>query len=99
MKKTEVAMTILIASAAMLAAFFLTRSLFGSEIEREAKVETTEPIVKDESKGVSISRRIFNENALNPTVEVYVNGDVDQSRSVQMEDIESSIINSGEEEN
>lgn len=99
MKKTEVAMTILIASAAMLAAFFLTRSLFGSEIEREATVETTEPIVKDESKGISISRRVFNENALNPTVEVYVNGDIDPSRSVQMEDIESSIINSGEEEN
>ena len=92
MRKTEVAMTILIASAAMLAAFFLTRALFGSEIEREATVETAEPIVKDESKGVSISRRIFNEKALNPTVEVYVNGDIDQSRPINIDDIESSVI-------
>ena len=92
MKKTEVAMTLLIASVAMIAAFFLTRALFGSEIEREATVETADPIVQDSSNGISISRRVFNEQALNPTVEVYVNGDVDPNRSIDMEDIESSVI-------
>lgn len=93
MKKTEVAMTLLIASVAMIAAFFLTRAMFGSEIEREATVETADPIVQDNSNGISISRRVFNEQALNPTVEVYVNGDVDPDRSIDMEDIESSVIN------
>lgn len=92
MKKTEVAMTLLIASVAMIAAFFLTRAMFGSEIEREATVETADPIVQDNSNGISISRRVFNEQALNPTVEVYVNGDVDPDRSIDMEDIESSVI-------
>lgn len=97
MKKTEVAMTLLIASVAMIGAFFLTRALFGSEIEREATVETTEPIIKNNASGISISRRVFNEHALNPTVEVYVNGDVDLDRTVDMEAIQSAINNTEEE--
>ena len=72
MKKTEVAMIVLIASFAMMGAFFLTQTLFGSEIEREAIVETTEPISVNSKGQLSVSGRIFNEKALNPTVEVYV---------------------------
>lgn len=75
MKKSEVAMIILIASFAMIGAFFLTQALFGSEIQREATVETTEPISENESGELTVSGRIFNEKALNPTVEVYVDGD------------------------
>lgn len=72
MKKTEVAMIVLIASFAMMGAFFLTQTLFGSEIEREAIVETAEPISVNSKGQLSVSGRIFNEKALNPTVEVYV---------------------------
>lgn len=98
MKRTEIAMTILIASAAMVAAFFITQSLFSTEIEREATVEVAEPITADNSGGLSISRRIFNEFALNPTVEVYVNGNVSPSEVVDMQDIEATIPNSDGED-
>ena len=98
MKKTEIAMTILVASVAMVGAFFLARALFGSEIEREAIVETTEPIIVDGSKGVSISRRIFNEEALNPTVEVYVDSGTDSSGMLLMDDLQA-LIGTLEEEN
>ncbi len=73
MKRTEIAMIILVASICMAITFFIVRSAFGNIVNREASVKTIEPI----SDGlVQPSKLIFNENAINPTVEIYVDNDI-----------------------
>lgn len=73
MKKTEVAMIVLIASISMFATFFIARALLGDNIKREKAVPVVTE-VKDEL--VPPSKLIFNKDAINPTVEVYVDNDV-----------------------
>lgn len=69
-------MIILVASLCMAITFFVVRSLFGSAIDREKTVKTIEPI----NDGlVQPSKLIFNEKAINPTVEVYVEADIKSS--------------------
>lgn len=69
MKKTDIAMIILIASISILGAFFATNALLGDDASEEVSVKTIEPI-KVETAPVDPS--IFNENAINPSVEVQV---------------------------
>jgi len=73
MKKTEIAMIVLIASLSMFATFFIVRTIFGDSIKKEKTV----PVVT-EVRDVLIppSKLIFNEKAINPTVEVYIEDDV-----------------------
>ena len=73
MKKTEIAMIILIASVSMFATFLIARTLLGDSIKREKTVPVVTE-VKDEL--VPPSKLIFNDDAINPTVEVYVDQDV-----------------------
>lgn len=73
MKKSEIAMIVLVASICMMITFFAVRSFFGNITNRERNVPTIEPI----SDGLEQpSKLIFNTNAINPTVEVYVENDV-----------------------
>lgn len=76
MKKTEIAMIILIASVSMFATFLIARTLLGDSIKREKTVPVVTE-VKDEL--VPPSKLIFNDDAINPTVEVYVDQDVGES--------------------
>mgnify|MGYP000895703324 CR=1 FL=1 len=69
MKRTEIAMIILIASAAALITFFAVNSLLGGRIKQSATIEETEEIDRQLAKPTN---RIFNVRAINPTVEVYV---------------------------
>lgn len=73
MKKTEIAMIVLIASISMFATFFIARALLGDNIKREKAVPVVTE-VKDEL--VPPSKLIFSKDAINPTVEVYVDNDV-----------------------
>lgn len=69
MKKTDIAMIILIAVTSVLIAFFVTRGILGSSSTQEVKVKTIESIsstVQDPDPA------IFNSNALNPAVEVQI---------------------------
>lgn len=69
MKRTDVAMIILIASVSILIAFFATKALFGGAANESVKVKTIDPIsstIKDPDPA------IFNKNAINPTVGVGV---------------------------
>ena len=72
MKKTDIAMIILIASVAIMTAFFIGNSLpFLKPSEDGVKVQTIEaiePTVEDPDASV------FNDDAINPTVEVVVGG-------------------------
>ena len=67
MKKTDLAMIVLIASVSVLIAFFVTRSIFGGSANEPVEVKTIERI--DPSLG-EVNPTVFNENAINPAVEV-----------------------------
>lgn len=71
MKKSDVAMIILIASVSVLIAYFVANSIFGGAASSSQVVKTIEPI---DSTIVEPSSEIFNTNAINPAVEVQING-------------------------
>lgn len=69
MKKTDFAMIALIASISIIGAFFATSTLFGDMSGDALKVKTIEPVTSDITEP---DPAIFNENAINPVVEVQV---------------------------
>lgn len=69
MKRSEIAMIILIASLSMLFTFTLAQSLLGDKVKRKASVEQATKISQDL---VQPAKRTFNKDAINPTVEVCV---------------------------
>ncbi len=70
MKKSDVAMIILIASVSVMIAYFVASSMFGGSANTSQKVQTIDSI---DSKIVEPSPDIFNTNAINPSVEVQIN--------------------------
>lgn len=66
MKKNDVAALILIASVSLMIAWFTANSLIGEPKKSAQKVKTVESIT---TKLESPDKRIFNKNAINPTVE------------------------------
>lgn len=70
MKKTDVAMIILIASVSVVVAFFTAKAIFGDTYDGKANVKTIEKI---DSSIVQPSSKIFNKDAINPTVQVEIN--------------------------
>jgi hypothetical protein len=73
MKKTDVAMIVLIASMSVLVAYFVARSIpaLGNSQNQAVKVKTAEPI---SSHVDTPDPTVFNANAINPTVEVIIGG-------------------------
>ena len=71
MKKTDIAMVVFIASISVIVAFFVARSLFGDVYNGTARVKTVDRI---DSSIVAPSSDIFNKNAINPAVQVQING-------------------------
>jgi hypothetical protein len=71
MKKTDIAMIILIASISVLVSYYVAKSIFGDVYSGTAKVKTIEKI---DSTIVKPSPDIFNKNAINPAVQVQING-------------------------
>lgn len=69
MKKTDIAMIVLIASLSIIAAFFATNAILGDDATEDVTVKTIEPITAEVT---SPNPAIFNENAINPAVEVQV---------------------------
>jgi len=70
MKRTDIAMIILIASVSMLVAYLVASAVFGGLSGGSAKVKTVDPI---DSTIVAPSTEIFNSSAINPSVEVQIN--------------------------
>lgn len=60
----------------MMVTFFVARAVLGDSVKREKTVKTIAPI---EDKLVQPSKLIFNSNAINPTVEVYVKDSIASS--------------------
>lgn len=77
MKKSDIAMIILIASISMVAAYFVVKSIpifqSTSEPKQVSTFEEILPTVKEADPAV------FNDDAINPTVEVFIGGNPDQS--------------------
>jgi len=71
MKKTDIAMIILIASVSVLISFFVAKSIFGDVYTGTAKVKTIDKI---DSSIVEPDTDVFNKNAINPAVQVQING-------------------------
>jgi hypothetical protein len=76
MKKTDIAMIILIASVSVLIAFFVAKAVFGDTYDGNMKVKTIDRI---DSSIVEPSSDIFNKNAINPAVQVNISGTSDTS--------------------
>jgi len=72
MKKTDIAMIILIASMSVLVAFFIANSIPQLKVDpKGAKVQVTEAIDPGISK---VDTKIFNSSSINPTVETVIGG-------------------------
>ncbi len=71
MKKSDVAMIILVASISVMIAFFVAKAIFGDVDNGTVKVKT---IDKYSSTVVQPSPEIFNSNAINPAVQVQISG-------------------------
>lgn len=69
MKKTDIAMIVLIASLSIIIAFFATNAFFGDTATEDVTVKTVDPITDDIAEP---DPEIFNEEAINPAVEVQV---------------------------
>ncbi len=71
MKKSDIAMIILIASISVLVAYFAAKALIGDVQNESVKVKTAERI---STKVEEPDKTVFNTNAINPTVEVIIGG-------------------------
>ena len=70
MKKTDVAMIILIASASILVAYFVANSLpIFKDGDKSVTVKTADKITPDINEP---DKTVFNKDAINPTVEVII---------------------------
>lgn len=73
MKKSDIAMIVLIASLSVMVAFLIANSLpFLKPSEKGVKVPTAQKI---ETETKQPDERVFNTEAINPTVETYIGGD------------------------
>jgi glucose uptake protein GlcU len=69
MKRNEIALLILIVGIVSGAGYYIGQSLLGNQVTKPVKVETAQPITAEVSKP---SDTIFNENSINPTVNVTI---------------------------
>ena len=71
MKKTDIAMIVLIAGISVLAAYFIASSMVSGLKNEPVKVKTATPITSEVDEP---DPTIFNSNAINPTVRVDIGG-------------------------
>lgn len=72
MKKSDIAMIILIASVSILASYFVAKTFIGDVKSDTVKVKTAESI---KSEIVEPDATVFNKDAVNPTIEVTIGSD------------------------
>lgn len=72
MKKSDIAMIILIASISVLVAYFVAKAVIGDVQNESVQVKTADPITTDVTEP---DPTVFNSDAINPTVEVIIGND------------------------
>jgi len=80
MKKSDIAMIILIASVSVMIAYFVAKAIVGDVQNETVKVKTTDAISTDITQP---DPSVFNTNAINPTVEVIIGDQATSSQSKQ----------------
>jgi len=70
MKRSDLAMIILIAAVSVGIAYFVANSLLGGMTEQGVKVKTVDPITSTVEEP---DKAIFNDESINPSVEVNIN--------------------------
>jgi flagellar basal body-associated protein FliL len=80
MKKTDIAMIILIVSISVLVTYFVAKAVIGDVSKQSVKVKTAEAI---SAELVQPDPAVFNTNAINPTVEVTIGGNGSASSALQ----------------
>jgi hypothetical protein len=75
MKKSDIAVLVLIVSLTLVISFLLVKSLFGEPQNQNTKVEKVEPI---SASLVQPSANIFNREAINPTVVIQIGNPANQ---------------------
>jgi len=69
MKKSDIAMIILIASISVMVAYFVAKAVIGDTQNQSVTVKTADSISTDIAQPDS---SVFNSNAINPTVQVII---------------------------
>ncbi|HET6746562.1 MAG TPA: hypothetical protein VFH06_00470 [Candidatus Saccharimonadales bacterium] len=77
MKKSDIAMIILIASVSVLIAYFVAKAIIGDVGSQTAKVKTTDKITTNIDEP---DPTVFNKDAINPTVEVIIGNNQSQGQ-------------------
>lgn len=82
MKKSDIAMIILIASVSILIAYFVMSSIpaIGKVGKQTVEVKTAEPITAELTPP---DPTVFNSNAINPTIEVTIGGGSSSTPALQ----------------
>ena len=75
MKKSDIAVLVLIVSLTLVISFLLVKALFGEPQNENVKVEKVEPI---SASLVQPSANIFNRDAINPTVVIQIGNPANQ---------------------
>jgi hypothetical protein len=75
MKKNDIAVIILIVSISLVLSFFGAKALLGDPKTQAAKAEVVEPISADIT---TPSNKIFNKDAINPTVNIQIGNSSNQ---------------------
>lgn len=74
MKKSEMMTIVLIASVSIIVAYIIGNSIFGGITEQSVKVKTVDSITSNVEEP---SQEVFNDDSINPAVEVQVDGTTD----------------------
>lgn len=80
MKKSDIAMIVLIASVSVLIAYFSAKAIFGGSAVKAVQVDTISPISANLDQP---DPAVFNSNAINPTVEVTIGGGTSSAPALQ----------------
>lgn len=79
MKKSDIAMIILVASTSVLIAFFVANQIPGLKVdEKGVKVPVAEKITDEVEKP---NPKVFNKDAINPTVQTVIGGGENSNES------------------
>ena len=75
MKKNDIALIILIVSISMVVTYFVAKAMIGDPKSKQVTAEVVEPIT---SELVPPSGKIFNRDAINPTVVIQIGNPANQ---------------------
>ncbi|HEY5695658.1 MAG TPA: hypothetical protein VIQ80_02380 [Candidatus Saccharimonadales bacterium] len=77
MKKSDIAMIILIASVSVLVAYFVAKAIVGDTTNQSVTVKTTDEITTNINQP---DTSVFNANAINPTIQVIIGNQAGSSQ-------------------